>query len=256
MSSYLPQARIEPTWQLIAPGSANTAASSVQLPSALSPPTPQMLASLRAVPRGNLSHGKRRGRPGKGKIFNIQADRPQSVLQPAGNSIMVVDEITNVFVTTSVGGPVYAGAQFTLNMFSNAAEYTALFDQYRIDEIEVWIESSEVMSATVGSAAFHTAIDLDDANVPTAISQVSGKQNALTSLVGTGHYHKFQPHMAVAVYSGTFTSFGNEPAGWIDVASPTVAHYGLKLATAAADGAARLIYLTTRAKISFRAAGL
>jgi len=120
----------------------------------------------------------------------------------------------------------------------------------------VWVECPEVMSATVNSVPFYTAVDLDDANNPTAVSQVAGKQGAVVSMTGTGHYHAWKPHMAVAVYSGAFTSFSNAPAGWIDSGSTGVQHYGLKAAVNGADGQVHGYYALVRAKISFRAAGI
>jgi hypothetical protein len=189
-------------------------------------------------------------------VFNPQAGRPNKVPGPAGQVLRAVDETTFGLSTTSVTVPVYAATAITLNQFPNYASYTSLFDQYRCDLIEVWIEPSVLMSSTVKSTLMYSAIDLDDANNPSSLSQVSGHQSAICSEAGTSHYHKWKPHMAVAAYSGTFTSYSNEPAGWIDCASPGVQHFGVKFATSSADGVARDVSITVRAHWSFRAVGI
>jgi len=157
-----------------------------------------------------------------------------------------------VFFNTSVTVPSVAARYFALNAFDSYTSYTSLFDEYKFEEIECWLEPTLLLSATVSDAQMVSAVDWDDANNPTSFGSVGGKQNSIISGTGTGHYQKFQPHMAVAVYSGAFTSFGNSPPEWIDCASPGVQHYGLKAATNGPDGVARGIYLTIRALVSFR----
>jgi hypothetical protein len=191
-----------------------------------------------------------------GRIYNPQASRPFPSLTSPEQSIVVTMELNIVGFTTSTIAAVYYGVQFSLNSFVNYTEYTALFDQYRFDEIEAWIEPSTVMSSSVGGTSYYTAVDLDDGNTPTTSGDVSAKQGALCSDTGTGHYHRWQPHMAVAAYSGAFTSYSNVPAGFIDCASPGVQHYGLKAATSAADGLVRAMDLIVRAKITFRGPGI
>lgn len=61
--------------------------------------------------------------------------------------------------------------------------------------------------------------------------------------------------MAVAVYSGAFTSFANAPSSWIDSGSPNVQHYGLKAAVTA-TAAVQTYNLQVRARVSFRQPGL
>jgi len=61
--------------------------------------------------------------------------------------------------------------------------------------------------------------------------------------------------MAVAAYSGAFTSYSNLVGGWIDSASPAVQHYGIKLATPIATGSIAYT-MTARAVVSFRSPGI
>jgi len=162
-------------------------------------------------------------------------------------------ELVNIAFTTSVTVPVYQGFSFKLSDFATYTSYTALFDQYRIDQIELWLEPMNDSTTTV-TTGLVSCIDLDDASTPASIGECSQRPGALAGTTLTGRYHKWRPHVAVAEYSGAFTSFGNEPSGWIDSNSPAVQHYGVKVATFGADGVARVMQATTRALVSFRSA--
>jgi hypothetical protein len=160
-----------------------------------------------------------------------------------------------VFLTTSTTIPTFASFAFQVNGLANSAEYLGLFDQYRIDWVEVWIEPDVAQGSTV-FGPFATAVDLDDVNVPSTYVQVASKQGSLNGNGGSGRYHSFQPHMAVAVYSGTFTSFANSPPEWIDSGSPAVQHYGIKTAALATPSGTIAYLATVRARVSFRAPGV
>jgi hypothetical protein len=189
------------------------------------------------------------------KYFNEVAARPNPHLGiSTEQQIMVtMTQSITVFLTTSTTIPVVVAQQFALSNFDNYTEYTGLFDQYMIQQIEVWLEPQNPASnQSYGELAM--AIDLDDASVGT-ISSIQNKQGCMWGNGSSGRYMRFRPHVAVAVYSGAFTSFANEPSCWIDCASPSVQHYGLKVGTLAT--AAAIVYsLTIRAVVSFRAPGI
>jgi len=63
---------------------------------------------------------------------------------------------------------------------------------------------------------------------------------------------KWRPHIATAAYSGVFTSFKNEPSTWIDVASPGVQHYGLKVAADVTSTNSVAIKMFVRVWVQFR----
>jgi len=165
-------------------------------------------------------------------------------------------QVSTTWFTTSTS--LFSGAAYAvaLNFFSDYASYTSLFDEYKIDLLEAWVDPSLINSSTVGSTLYHTCVDLDDANTPANAADVAARQGVVTSLTGTGHYHKWRPYVANALYSGAFTSYGSEPSPWIDCASPGVQHFGLKGVTNAADGVARAMNLTIRALVSFRGSSI
>lgn len=187
--------------------------------------------------------------------FNTQAGRPYPPIRSLTDTITVqMTSVNDPYITTSTITNVYTAANFTLNSFGGYTAYTALFDQYKIQEIEIWLEPS-ANNISSGFSLYATAIDLDDSVTPTTFASVADHQGALVTGGACGHYHRFVPHIAVASYAGTFTGFTNNPDQWIDSASPAVQHYGLKtalLTTAVAIG----YNLTVRAKVSFRAPGI
>jgi len=233
----------------------------------LAPATSSQLLGLRAIPSGMLVRSRRqtrRQRKGEklaregqiiSKFYNEMASRPYPT-----NGISLEQQITleltnfspSVITSSGTAGVnSYASFQVNLALFAGATTITAVFDQYKFEQLEVWLDP---IPTVAGSSCFLTsAVDLDDSNVPTTPGQVLDHQGSLSGTGGSaGHYHKWKPHMAIAAYSGAFTSYSNSPATWIDVASPAVQHFGLKMA-AVSTGNVVAFQLTYRAVISFRA---
>lgn len=156
----------------------------------------------------------------------------------------------NVSSATS-GIPTYASVNFALANFPGATNLLGVFDQYRFEQIETWMDFSSPNSVSAFPIAY-SAVDLDDSNTATSVQQIQDHLGAIVATGPSGHYHKWKPHYAVAAYSGAFTSYSNMEANWIDSASPGVQHYGLKTALLS-GGAAAGVNLTIRAVVSFRA---
>jgi hypothetical protein len=138
-----------------------------------------------------------------------------------------------IALNSNVSIPAFAGLYFTaaahLAEFSSLA---AVFDQYRLREIEVWLVPASANPATylgAGTTDFVSVIDYDDANTPSSMDQLNQYTNVMLGNTINGHYRKFRPHTATAAYAGTFTGFQNTSAPWIDVGSGTVQHYGIKM---------------------------
>lgn len=240
------------------PTAVNLQFSAQQIATALSaPPTTKQLHELRAVASRNRGgQGGKRAKNGRivAKFFNDVASRPYPRVGSLEQSIRVTFEFSALLFQTSTTIPVFSSSYYTLSNFPDYAKYTALFDQYRFDHIEVWLESRAAQGATAYDTVA-SCVDLDDANVPTSFEQVTAKQGSLMGTGGAGRYHAWQPHMAVALFSGAFTSYGNEAASWIDSASPNVQHYGLKSA-ASPTGIAIYYVQVVRATVTFRSPGI
>jgi len=189
-----------------------------------------------------------------GKFYNVVAGRPYPSFTRLDQTIRVVDTFyVSAFITSSTTVPAGAASYFTLNNFTSATAYENVFDQYKIVQIEVWLDLNGNQDAVQGELV--TAVDNDDAVVPTTATSISDKQGALNGFGATGRYHRFRPHVAVAEFAGTFTSYGNMPSTWIDSSSGNVQHYGFKAVLGVA-GAVVNYNMTVRAVIDFRAPGL
>jgi hypothetical protein len=189
------------------------------------------------------------------KAFNPVGGRPypSKGLSLENMIIVTMVRLTPNFLMTSTTIPTYYASSFALSDVPGYTSYISVFDQYKILQIEAWLEP-ESPQGTTSFRQLVTSVDLDDANLPSTTSSVADKPGALITEGGAGHYHSWVPHFAVASYSGTFTSYANT-TGWIDSASSGVQHYGLK--SAAQSTPAVVGYdATIRYTIAFRAPGI
>lgn len=229
----------------------------------LSPPTREMLHTLTATPVTSMvarqAQGRKRGKKQKGSVarfYNPVAGRPYPRLTSLQQQIQVTLQFTLPnWSLTSVSVPTFASQYFTMSNFGGASAFLSVFDQYRFDQIEAWVETTSAQGTT-SLPEIATCVDLDDANLPTTYQSVADHQQALIGNGMAARYHKWKPHRAIAAFSGAFTSYANEPADWCDSASPNIQHYGLKLACLNGGSAAAGIVLNARALISFRAPGI
>jgi len=205
--------------------------------------------------RGGGGKGKKKGkRSSATKFFDVLAGRPFPQRISLQQGITVQLEIARTtLATTSTTVNVFSGASFALSSCQGYPSYIALFDQYKIDQIEVWIEPVSA-EGTVAFGPSYTCIDLDDPNTPTSIANVAAHQDAMIGNGGAGRYLRWKPHMAVA--GQTTTNLVNVPGTWIDSGYPGVLHFGLKAAYEATPAGAIVYSFFSRLTVSFRAPGL
>jgi len=147
------------------------------------------------------------------------------------------------FHTASTTATVQVADVFWFNMFTDAAYYTQLYDEYRIDALEVWI----VPSATVATATdpetgyFCSAVDLND-NTATTIDHLETQNNSLETNALTAHYHKYVPCCADGP-AGSITNAGNPWCSLVDGGGVT--YYGLKTAFSICDHPLKYTYFYT-----------
>jgi len=114
-----------------------------------------------------------------------------------------------------------------LTDFPSSSDFTNLFDEYRI--VQLTFEFFPV-ATTSPTAPIYTAIDPDDGSTPGSADVL--RQFDTCRIVPGNHYFErtFTPMVSGALYSGTFSSFGNVSPYkmWIDNASTSVQHYGIK----------------------------
>jgi hypothetical protein len=155
---------------------------------------------------------------------------------------------------TSASVPTFTYVNFTFNQIDQYASLVNVFDQYRIDSVEVWVTpqiSASVSSSHTGQ--LFSVLDFDDSTPLTTIAQAQDYSTCVISPLTCGHYRHFKPRVAMALYApSAFSSFGNIAAPWIDTSSYSVAHYGVKLA-ASTSATITNFDLSIRYHISLRA---
>jgi len=135
---------------------------------------------------------------------------------------------SNTFLTTSTTLNAYGAKYFTLDQVSDYTSLVAVYDQYRIREVEVWLQPNYGTN-NEHSGSVVSVIDYDDATVPSVFTDLYEYQNAIFSPMTYGHYRRFTPRIAVAAYqTGGFTGYSNQSSTWIDCAYPAVQHLASK----------------------------
>jgi len=131
--------------------------------------------------------------------------------------------------TVNVFGALY----FSLNSYPGASSAAAFFDQYRIMAVSVRFAPQYTGAYFVNGSInprLYTVLDYDDANTPTSIGYLQQYASCITAMPDQGITRVLRPRIALANYSGAFSSFSNVEPTWIDVASPNTQHYGVKYA--------------------------
>lgn len=159
------------------------------------------------------------------------------VLQPrnyAGQIYRVCQWASETTVSQAAVSPSFAAFNFQLSTMPQHATFSSLFDQYRITRVSIQFRPMFTAmplqpSLTVSVPLIYTVVDYDDSSTPTAIADLREYQNCNVHEYES-FTHEFTPHIAMAAYSsGGFTSYANQTMQWLDIASPSVQHYGLKL---------------------------
>jgi hypothetical protein len=139
---------------------------------------------------------------------------------------------------------------FTFSVLTQASSLGAVFDQYRLAEIEVTIRPTYT-TAISGMLVplIYSVIDYDDSTTLTGgASTYEAYTNCTTTQFETV-VRRWRPHASSSgLTSGGLVAGVNIESPWIDIANSTVEHFGLKLGMDAGNSGA-LAGLT----INFRA---
>jgi hypothetical protein len=211
--------------------------------------------------RPNRRSGKRRNTNNNSALITRDLDQQAARLQTSGTDSLTWNmfndpvprfgrssafdnKVHNVIQTSNVGsigtattslGIFYGLAVTAATHVNQFSSWAAVFDQYRIQEIEAWVfPVQQTSGAYVNTSSFSTvtAVDYDNSTAPTGTAPLLQYSNAIVTPFSNGHYRKWRPHAASAVYgSGVFGQYSNVISPWIDCASSTAEHYGLKIAT-------------------------
>lgn len=190
---------------------------------------------------GARSAGKSRARNRKGilaQIFNPVGKPPSFKVPKMDNKPFKVLQtyVVGSPLLSSVTVPTFAAFNFQVASLDQVSTLQALFDQYRILWVEVWLTPRVASPSTnANSGLFATVVDYDDSTSLSTFAQALDYENVQVASGFDGQYRKFRPHAAVSAYSGTFGSFMNMESPWLDAVSTTVQHYGMKTAWTVTD---------------------
>jgi hypothetical protein len=222
------------------------------------------------MPKTNKKQGQRR--PMKRRSQNNEISTTWSSLsgkvphlQPAmrfDNQVyrffQTIDYPSVFTATTSTPGVYSLAPQLNSIAGTQLAALQGVFDQYKIEEIEVWCEAqNQGGSGTTPidqiGGKLYSVIDYDDAANLATVAAALNYSNCIVSSFNQGHYRKWKPHIAMAAYSGAFTSYANMKAQWLDIASAAVQHYGCKFITDLSTSTSNVSWdLRVRIRVSCR----
>jgi hypothetical protein len=196
--------------------------------------------------------------PAKDKL-SISLTTAPNFIKPMPDNMVYsfVQYIPDVLYTQTYPALYNTALNYQLASLDQVNTYTALFDQYRIDEVQVTLRPTfnvGIQGLGTPSPIIYTVIDYDDSSALGTIAAFRQYNNCTETQFETV-VRSFKPHAAMAAYTGTFVGFANEESPWLDCSSTTIQHYGYKFAIAPPPSSTTSLYsvaLTTRMKISFR----
>jgi len=169
---------------------------------------------------------------------------------PSTTDITTIHQFTGPSLITqqAAGANTYTNFVFSLNLLDNAAAFANVWDQYRIDAVRVMIKpQNNAINLVTNSATtlvdIYSVIDYDNASNLTSVAVAREYDNCCIQAPAESCVRTFKPRVALAAYTGAFGGFANEEDMWLDCASSSIVHYGLK--TLVPGGAAAQTLLQT-----------
>lgn len=142
-------------------------------------------------------------------------------------------------VTGGIPSPIAQAYAFNLNQLPNVSEFTNLFDQYKITGAKLSFVpgASESLYSPIsgtstanGFARFHSVIDYDDTTTPPSEDAMLQYGSLKTTGPMQTHVRYIKPKILHEIYrSAIATGYAPRAADWIDVGTPDVPHYGIKV---------------------------
>lgn len=148
-------------------------------------------------------------------------------------------------------GVVYYMVTTAGTSFDQYTTFSQLFDQYRIDMVQVTIRPQCTANPPDGTSVYIPQIvsvtDFDDNNTPGSIAAMRDYESAVSTIFET-QVRTYKPNARVG-------SDFPMPSPWIDMAQGSVAHYGCKIAIEPGLGgqtAFQRVVVNIRAMITFQ----
>lgn len=135
---------------------------------------------------------------------------------------------------------------FKLSDVPNYTELTALYDFYRINKVSVKIvpkfNTNNILDSVTNSTQMieplvWTAIDYNDATIPTTLLEIQEYASSKVTRGSELHKRYLTPRLAVQLFDGVTPAYGEgKTHEWINCDYPDVPHYGLKICITPWDG--------------------
>lgn len=131
-------------------------------------------------------------------------------------------------------GVALGGSYIAFDQLANYGLYTALYDQYRFDCVEVIFNLARTPTTAENFPRINVFPDFDDATPPATLANAQSHPRVVTHVFTAARPSfsiKFVPRLAVATYGPVSSIYGsNTKAMFIDCNSPAAQHFGYKFA--------------------------
>jgi len=179
------------------------------------------------------------------RLLNAAPERPYHNIHRFVNKAYV----TSTAAADGLYAYIFAGTDI-----GDFSSFSSVFDQYRIDRIEVQIMSASQPPFNGNSLQFAplvAAVDFDDSTIPANWQEVANYSNAIVLPPGRSKTIKFSPRFDVG--AGTSVVPARVSTGWLDCSYGNIGHYGLKIAVLQSTSTNQSFwYLICRYTVSFR----
>jgi len=184
----------------------------------------------RRTPTSSLNQGP------STQLWNVNAEQtPKMVnLNVKDNKVHRFVQSSSLGIVLTSSNTVFVGyaKNWTAGDIGQFSSFAAVFDQYKIQKVEMWLNPTGPATmpgyALTNGTRFISVTDYDDSNAVGSSGSLLKYENASVGSLQMGHYRSFQPHIALAAYNGAFGGYHNIASDWIDCASTSVQHYGIK----------------------------
>jgi hypothetical protein len=223
-------------------------------------PSSSLLAAAMIRTGGTRSKGSK-ALAGDGTVWSINSQAiPRMKFKYPDNQVFKFVQTSELLGALSQSNIAFTGtaASFSAAAVNQFSSFAAVFDQYKITEIELWIVPRHAVSPTTASTTndglLYSVVDYDDSTALTTAAAHEQYTNCVVSSSTSGHYRRFIPHVAMANYAGTFTGYTNSGPVWIDCNTTGTLQYGVKFGVSACDvaGNANAYDLIYRLHVEFR----
>lgn len=174
---------------------------------------------------------RRRGRARRFR-YRVVSTRRRRVKQPTQYFTRSV--YLPGYFALAIGPAVGSSLKFQLSQVPNVAEFTNLYDQYKIKAVKCTLipRHTEVGLSTGGTVMqgnMWSCLDYDDSTIPGGLDSLLQYQNTKRTRMNQTHSRYLRPMVATEVYATSIaSSYAPKRNVWLDCSIDSVEHYGIK----------------------------